>query len=105
VFTPIDLINAKTLSSVINSLGKQNQLVPNYGSNQPLAEITHKRRLSVGMGGLSEKECWIYSVTFTIRTVVTCPIETPEGPNIGFISLVFYAKREWNGFIETPYRK
>lgn len=108
VFTPIDLINAKTLSSVINSFFGTNQLSQFMDQTNPLAEITHKRRLSaLGPGGLSRERAG-----FEVRDVHythygrLCPIETPEGPNIGLISsLGVYAKVNSLGFIETPYRK
>ena len=108
VFTPIDLINAKTLSSVINSFFGTNQLSQFMDQTNPLAEITHKRRLSaLGPGGLSRERAG-----FEVRDVHythygrLCPIETPEGPNIGLISsLAVYAKVNAMGFIETPYRK
>jgi len=108
VFTPIDLINAKTLSSVINSFFGTNQLSQFMDQTNPLAEITHKRRLSaLGPGGLSRERAG-----FEVRDVHythygrLCPIETPEGPNIGLISsLGVYAKINNMGFIETPYRK
>ncbi len=108
VFTPIDLINAKTLSSVINSFFGTNQLSQFMDQTNPLAEITHKRRLSaLGPGGLSRERAG-----FEVRDVHythygrLCPIETPEGPNIGLISsLAVYAKVNSMGFIETPYRK
>ncbi|HLW14210.1 MAG TPA: DNA-directed RNA polymerase subunit beta, partial [Flavobacteriaceae bacterium] len=107
VFTPIDLINAKTLSSVINSFFGTNQLSQFMDQTNPLAEITHKRRLSaLGPGGLSRERAG-----FEVRDVHythygrLCPIETPEGPNIGLISsLSVYAKVNSLGFIETPYR-
>ncbi|TCI91853.1 DNA-directed RNA polymerase subunit beta [Tenacibaculum sp. M341] len=108
VFTPIDLINAKTLSSVINSFFGTNQLSQFMDQTNPLAEITHKRRLSaLGPGGLSRERAG-----FEVRDVHythygrLCPIETPEGPNIGLISsLAVYAKVNNMGFIETPYKK
>ena len=108
VFTPIDLINAKTLSSVINSFFGTNQLSQFMDQTNPLAEITHKRRLSaLGPGGLSRERAG-----FEVRDVHythygrLCPIETPEGPNIGLISsLGVFAKVNNLGFIETPYRK
>ena len=108
VFTPIDLINAKTLSSVINSFFGTSQLSQFMDQTNPLAEITHKRRLSaLGPGGLSRARAG-----FEVRDVHythygrLCPIETPEGPNIGLISsLAVYAKVNSMGFIETPYRK
>nr|WP_311455698.1 DNA-directed RNA polymerase subunit beta [uncultured Capnocytophaga sp.] len=108
VFTPMDLINAKTLSSVINSFFGTSQLSQFMDQTNPLAEITHKRRLSaLGPGGLSRERAG-----FEVRDVHythygrLCPIETPEGPNIGLISsLAVYAKVNNMGFIETPYRK
>jgi DNA-directed RNA polymerase subunit beta len=108
VFTPIDLINAKTLSSVINSFFGTNQLSQFMDQTNPLAEITHKRRLSaLGPGGLSRERAG-----FEVRDVHythygrLCPIETPEGPNIGLISsLSVYAKVNYLGFLETPYRE
>ncbi len=108
VFTPIDLINAKTLSSVINSFFGTNQLSQFMDQTNPLAEITHKRRLSaLGPGGLSRERAG-----FEVRDVHythygrLCPIETPEGPNIGLISsLSVFAKVNNMGFLETPYRK
>ena len=108
VFTPVDLINAKTLSSVINSFFGTSQLSQFMDQINPLAEITHKRRLSaLGPGGLSRDRAG-----FEVRDVHythygrLCPIETPEGPNIGLISsLCVYAKISDMGFIETPYRK
>ena len=108
VFTPIDLINAKTLSSVINSFFGTNQLSQFMDQTNPLAEMTHKRRLSaLGPGGLSRERAG-----FEVRDVHythygrLCPIETPEGPNIGLISsLCVFAKISDMGFIETPYRK
>jgi DNA-directed RNA polymerase subunit beta len=108
VFTPIDLINAKTLSSVINSFFGTNQLSQFMDQTNPLAEITHKRRLSaLGPGGLSRERAG-----FEVRDVHythygrLCPIETPEGPNIGLISsLSVFAKVNNLGFIETPYRE
>ena len=108
VFTPIDLINAKTLSSVINTFFGTNQLSQFMDQTNPLAEITHKRRLSaLGPGGLSRERAG-----FEVRDVHythygrLCPIETPEGPNIGLISsLSVFAKINGMGFIETPYRK
>src|SRR5690554_399621 len=108
VFTPADLINAKTLSSVINSFFGTNQLSQFMDQTNPLAEITNKRRLSaLGPGGLSRERAG-----FEVRDVHythygrLCPIETPEGPNIGLISsLCVYAKINDLGFIETPYRK
>ncbi|MBS9773683.1 MAG: DNA-directed RNA polymerase subunit beta [Tenacibaculum sp.] len=108
VFTPIDLINAKTLSSVINSFFGTNQLSQFMDQTNPLAEITHKRRLSaLGPGGLSRERAG-----FEVRDVHythygrLCPIETPEGPNIGLISsLAVFAKVNSMGFIETPYKE
>ncbi|HDP76189.1 MAG TPA: DNA-directed RNA polymerase subunit beta [Bacteroidales bacterium] len=108
VFTPIDLINSKTLSSVINSFFGTNQLSQFMDQTNPLAEMTHKRRLSaLGPGGLTRERAG-----FEVRDVHythygrLCPIETPEGPNIGLISsLCVYAKINDLGFIETPYRK
>jgi len=108
VFTPIDLINAKTLSSVINSFFGTNQLSQFMDQTNPLAEITHKRRLSaLGPGGLSRERAG-----FEVRDVHythygrLCTIETPEGPNIGLISsLCVFAKVNRLGFIETPYRR
>ncbi len=106
VFTPIDLINAKTLSSVINSFFGTNQLSQFMDQTNPLAEITHKRRLSaLGPGGLSRERAGfeVRDVHFTHYGRL-CPIETPEGPNIGLISsLAVYAKVNNLGFIETPY--
>src|SRR5690554_2776685 len=108
VFTPIDLINAKTLSSVINSFFGTNQLSQFMDQTNPLAEITHKRRLSaLGPGGLSRERAGFEArdVHYTHYGRL-CPIETPEGPNIGLISsLAVYAKVNGMGFIETPYRK
>lgn len=108
VFTPIDLINSKTLSSVINSFFGTNQLSQFMDQTNPLAEMTHKRRMSaLGPGGLSRERAG-----FEVRDVHythygrLCPIETPEGPNIGLISsLCVYAKINELGFIETPYRR
>jgi len=108
VFTPVDLINSKTLSSVINSFFGTNQLSQFMDQTNPLAEMTHKRRLSaLGPGGLSRERAG-----FEVRDVHythygrLCPIETPEGPNIGLISsLCVYAKINSLGFIETPYLK
>ena len=108
VFTPVDLINAKTLSSVINSFFGTNQLSQFMDQTNPLAEMTHKRRLSaLGPGGLSRERAG-----FEVRDVHythygrLCPIDPPEGPNIGLISsLCVYAKISDMGFIETPYRK
>ena len=108
VFTPTDLINAKTMSSVINSFFGTNPLSQFMDQTNPLAEVTHKRRLSaLGPGGLSRERAG-----FEVRDVHythygrLCPIESPEGPNIGLISsLCVYAKINDLGFIETPYRK
>ena len=108
VFTPTDLINAKTISSVINSFFGTNALSQFMDQTNPLAEVTHKRRLSaLGPGGLSRERAG-----FEVRDVHYthygrhCPIESPEGPNIGLISsLCVYAKINELGFIETPYRK
>jgi len=108
VFTPIDLINAKTISSVINTFFGTNALSQFMDQTNPLAEMTHKRRMSaLGPGGLSRERAG-----FEVRDVHythygrLCPIETPEGPNIGLISsLCVYAKINDLGFIETPYRK
>jgi len=108
VFTPIDLINAKSISSVINSFFGTNALSQFMDQQNPLAEITHKRRMSaLGPGGLSRERAG-----FEVRDVHythygrLCPIETPEGPNIGLISsLCIYAKINELGFIETPYRQ
>ncbi|BAG83269.1 DNA-directed RNA polymerase subunit beta [Candidatus Azobacteroides pseudotrichonymphae] len=108
VFTPIDLINAKTVSSVINTFFGTNALSQFMDQTNPLAEITHKRRMSaLGPGGLSRERAG-----FEVRDVHythygrLCPIETPEGPNIGLISsLCVYAKISNMGFVETPYRK
>lgn len=108
VFTPIDLINAKTLSSVINSFFGTNQLSQFMDQTNPIAELTNKRRLSaLGPGGLSRERAG-----FEVRDVHythygrLCPIETPEGPNIGLISsMSVYGKINSMGFIETPYRK
>ena len=108
VFTPTDLINAKAISSVINSYFGTNALSQFMDQQNPLAEITHKRRMSaLGPGGLSRDRAG-----FEVRDVHythygrLCPIETPEGPNIGLISsLCIYAKINNLGFIETPYRK
>ena len=108
IFTPLDLVNAKTLTSVINSFFGTNQLSQFMDQTNPLSEITHKRRLSaLGPGGLSRERAG-----FEVRDVHhthygrICPIETPEGPNIGLISsLGIYAKINNLGFIETPYRK
>ena len=108
VFTPTDLINAKTISSVINSFFGTNALSQFMDQTNPLAEVTHKRRLSaLGPGGLSRERAG-----FEVRDVHythygrLCPIESPEGPNIGLISsLCVYAKINDLGFIETPYRE
>ena len=107
VFTPTDLINAKTISSVINSFFGTNPLSQFMDQTNPLAEVTHKRRLSaLGPGGLSRERAG-----FEVRDVHythygrLCPIESPEGPNIGLISsLCVYATINELGFIETPYR-
>ncbi|WP_185872089.1 DNA-directed RNA polymerase subunit beta [Blattabacterium cuenoti] len=107
VFMPVDLINAKTLSSVINTFFGTNQLSQFMDQTNPLSEITHKRRLSaLGPGGLSRERAG-----FEVRDVNyshygrLCPIETPEGPNIGLISsLSVFAKINNMGFVETPYR-
>lgn len=107
VFTPVELINAKTISSVINSFFGTNALSQFMDQTNPLAEVTHKRRLSaLGPGGLSRERAG-----FEVRDVHythygrLCPIESPEGPNIGLISsLCVYAKINDLGFIETPYR-
>ena len=108
VFTPTELINAKTISSVINSFFGTNALSQFMDQTNPLAEVTHKRRLSaLGPGGLSRERAG-----FEVRDVHythygrLCPIESPEGPNIGLISsLCVYAKIDELGFIETPYRR
>jgi len=108
VFTPVDLINSKTVSSVINSFFGTNALSQFMDQTNPLAELTHKRRMSaLGPGGLSRERAG-----FEVRDVHythygrLCPIETPEGPNIGLISsLCVFAKVNNLGFIETPYRK
>jgi DNA-directed RNA polymerase subunit beta len=108
VFTPTDLINSRTLSSVINSFFGTNQLSQFMDQTNPLAEVTHKRRMSaLGPGGLSRERAG-----FEVRDVHythygrLCTIETPEGPNIGLISsLCVHAKINNLGFIETPYRK
>ena len=108
VFTPVDLINSKTLSSVINSFFGTNALSQFMDQTNPLAELTHKRRMSaLGPGGLSRDRAG-----FEVRDVHythygrLCPIETPEGPNIGLISsLCVFAKVNKLGFVETPYRK
>jgi DNA-directed RNA polymerase subunit beta len=108
VFTPIDLINSKTLSSVINSFFGTNALSQFMDQTNPLAEITHKRRMSaLGPGGLSRERAGfeVRDVHFTHYGRL-CPIETPEGPNIGLISsLCVFAKINELGFISTPYRK
>ena len=108
VFTPIDLINAKTISSVINTFFGTNALSQFMDQTNPLAEMTHKRRMSaLGPGGLSRERAGfeVRDVHYTHYGRV-CPIETPEGPNIGLISsLCVYAKINDLGFIETPYRK
>ena len=108
VFTPIDLINAKTISSVINTFFGTNALSQFMDQTNPLAELTHKRRLSaLGPGGLSRERASmdVRDVHYTHYGRL-CPIETPEGPNIGLISsLCVYAKINDLGFIETPYRK
>ena len=108
VFTPVDLINARTLSSVINSFFGTSQLSQFLDQTNPLSEITHKRRISaLGPGGLSRERAG-----FEVRDVHyshygrLCTIETPEGPNIGLIStLCVHAKINDMGFIETPYRR
>ena len=108
VFQPTDLINAKTISSVINSFFGTNPLSQFMDQTNPLAEVTHKRRLSaLGPGGLSRERAG-----FEVRDVHythygrLCPIESPEGPNIGLISsLCMYAKINDLGFIVTPYRR
>ena len=108
IFTPVDLVNAKTLTSVVNSFFGTNQLSQFMDQTNPLSEVTHKRRLSaLGPGGLSRERAG-----FEVRDVHhthygrICPIETPEGPNIGLISsLGCYAKINNLGFIDTPYRK
>ena len=108
VFTPIDLINSKTLSSVINSFFGTNALSQFMDQTNPLAEMTHKRRMSaLGPGGLSRERAGfeVRDVHFTHYGRL-CPIETPEGPNIGLISsLCVFAKINPLGFISTPYRK
>ena len=107
VFTPIDLINAKTLSAVINSFFGTSQLSQFMDQTNPLAEVTHKRRISsLGPGGLTRERAGfeVRDVHFTHYGRL-CPIETPEGPNIGLISsLAVFAKINALGFIETPYR-
>ena len=108
VFTPVELINARTLSSVINSFFGTSQLSQFLDQTNPLSEITHKRRISaLGPGGLSRERAG-----FEVRDVHyshygrLCTIETPEGPNIGLIStLCVHAKINKMGFLETPYRK
>ncbi len=108
VFTPIDLVNSKSLSSVLNTFFGTNQLSQFMDQTNPLAEMTHKRRISaLGPGGLTRERAG-----FEVRDVHythygrLCPIETPEGPNIGLISsLCIFAKINNLGFIETPYRK
>ena len=108
VFTPVDLINSKTLSSVINSFFGTNALSQFMDQTNPLAEMTHKRRMSaLGPGGLSRERAGfeVRDVHFTHYGRL-CPIETPEGPNIGLISsLCVFAKINDLGFISTPYRK
>ncbi len=107
-FTPQDLVNARTISSVINTFFGTNQLSQFMDQTNPLAELTHKRRMSaLGPGGLTRERAG-----FEVRDVHythygrLCPIETPEGPNIGLISsLCVHAKVNEFGFIETPYRK
>ena len=106
VFTPVDLINARTLSSVINSFFGTSQLSQFLDQTNPLSEITHKRRISaLGPGGLSRERAG-----FEVRDVHyshygrLCTIETPEGPNIGLIStLCVHARVNGMGFLETPY--
>ena len=108
VFTPTDLINAKTISSVINSFFGTNPLSQFMDQTNPLAEVTHKRRLSaLGPGGLSrERACFEVRDVHYTHYGRLCPIESPEGPNIGLISsLCLYAKINDLGFIVTPYRK
>ena len=108
VFNPVDLINARTLSSVINSFFGTSQLSQFLDQTNPLSEITHKRRISaLGPGGLSRERAG-----FEVRDVHyshygrLCTIETPEGPNIGLIStLCTHAKINKMGFLETPYRR
>jgi DNA-directed RNA polymerase subunit beta len=108
VFTPIDLINAKDIVFCYQFILRNKSVVSVHGSNNPFAEITHKRRLSaLGPGGFSRERAG-----FEVRDVHythygrLCTIETPEGPNIGLISsLCVYAKINKLGFIETPYRK
>ena len=107
-FTPQDLVNARTISSVINAFFGTNQLSQFMDQTNPLAEMTHKRRMSaLGPGGLTRERAG-----FEVRDVHythygrLCPIETPEGPNIGLISsLTIYARVNKYGFLETPYRK
>ena len=107
-FTPQDLVNARTISSVINAFFGTNQLSQFMDQTNPLAEMTHKRRMSaLGPGGLTRERAG-----FEVRDVHythygrLCPIETPEGPNIGLISsLTIYARVNSYGFLETPYRK
>jgi len=107
-FTPQDLVNARTISSVINAFFGTNQLSQFMDQTNPLAEMTHKRRMSaLGPGGLTRERAG-----FEVRDVHythygrLCPIETPEGPNIGLISsLTIYARVNHYGFLETPYRK
>ena len=107
-FTPQDLVNARTISSVINAFFGTNQLSQFMDQTNPLAELTHKRRMSaLGPGGLTRERAG-----FEVRDVHythygrLCPIETPEGPNIGLISsLTIYARVNRYGFLETPYRK
>src|SRR5690625_3633956 len=106
-FTPQDLVNARTVSSVINTFFGTNQLSQFMDQTNPLAELTHKRRLSaLGPGGLTRERAGfeVRDVHFTHYGRL-CPIETPEGPNIGLISsLCVHAKINEFGFIETPYR-
>merc|ERR1712118_238514 len=108
VFTPIDLINAKTLSSVINSFFGTSQLSQFMDQTNPLSEITHKRRLSaLGPGGVTRERAGfeVRDVHFSHYSRI-CPIETPEGQNIGLISsLSMYADIDKYGFIISPYRK
>ena len=107
-FTPADLVNARTITSVVNSFFGTNQLSQFMDQTNPLAEMTHKRRMSaLGPGGLTRERAG-----FEVRDVHythygrLCPIETPEGPNIGLISsLCIHARVNDFGFIETPYRK
>src|SRR5690606_17444465 len=106
--SPADLVNARTISSVINQFFGTNQLSQFMDQTNPLAEMTHKRRTSaLGPGGLTRERAG-----FEVRDVHythygrLCPIETPEGPNIGLISsLAMHARINYLGFIETPYRK